>query len=182
MYIYSRLYTEAFYKTVTQGVPIKTIYYKKFLYFINGSVQISVKLSDFVWEYSCKISCKFHWNKWYGSTDKTLSLMFSSEHAVVHWIFTNNELYFAQPFINSSKDTIALSINSFHIINKTVFYLGSVSQFGHVSLLAFQHCTLYMIIHWHINLVHFLLLLNQNSRLINVHVKNVLLSSNSYNF
>jgi len=48
MYIYSRLYTEAFYKTVTQGVPIKTIYYKKFLYFINGSVQISVKLSDFV--------------------------------------------------------------------------------------------------------------------------------------
>jgi len=56
-------------------------------------------------------------------------------------------------------DKIALiSMNSCDkpcpIINKTVFQLGSV---------ALQHCISYMIIDWHISLLHFLLILHQIS-------------------
>ena len=56
-------------------------------------------------------------------------------------------------------DTIALismstCCKSFHIINKTVFQLGTVDQLWQVSLTAFQRCIPLLIMHWHINLVH----------------------------
>jgi len=63
------------------------------------------------------------------------------------------------------KTMIALiSINtcskSFYTVHKTIFQLGSVGQIWCISLIVFHHCFLYMIIHWHINLVHFLLFLH----------------------
>ena len=52
---------------------------------------------------------------------------------------------------------LTFTAKSFYEVNKTVFQLGNVGQHWRVSLMAFQHCTPCMIIHWHINLVQFLL-------------------------
>jgi len=47
-----------------QGAPTK-IPYKKLC--ISAMVaRISAKLSDFICKYLRNMSCKFHWNSWYG--------------------------------------------------------------------------------------------------------------------
>jgi len=47
---------------------------------------------------------------------------------------------------------------------KSVFQLRDFRQLRRVSLIAFQHCVPYMVIHWNINMVRFLLglFLHQN--------------------
>jgi len=63
-------------------------------------------------------------------------------------------------------DTTALSMNSygksFHIISTAIFSSAMLVGFGmYLSLIAFQHYALYIIIHWHIHLLHLLLFLRQ---------------------
>jgi len=82
------------------------------------------KLSAFVRECSRNICCEFYSNNWDGSTDTavwTLNFNFSSEHAVAHWIFTNNKSNFAQLFINSSNVSV---INVRYL--SLILYLKSV--------------------------------------------------------
>jgi len=72
-------------------------------------VRIWAKLSDFVREYSRNLCCELYCNNGDGSIDTalwTLNFSFSSEHAVAHWIFTNNKSNFAQLFINSSNVSV----------------------------------------------------------------------------
>jgi len=72
-------------------------------------VRIWAKLSDFVREYSRNICCEFYSNNRDGLTDTalwTLNFNFSSEHAVAHWIFTNNKSNYAQLFMNGSNVSV----------------------------------------------------------------------------
>ena len=83
---------------------LKTIPYKKCCNSVIVA-QIWAKLSALVREYSRNICCEFYYNNWDGSTHTavwTLNFNVSSEHAVAHWIFTNNKSNFAQLFINNS--------------------------------------------------------------------------------
>jgi len=58
--------------------------------------------------------------------------------------------------------------------------LGNVGYFCCVSLIAFHHCAPYILIHWHIHLVHLLLFIHQSCSLITCSFrKNALLSSNT---
>jgi len=62
-------------------------------------------------------------------------------------------------------DKIALSINfcgNCCISSTKQFFLSAMLVIFGVYLITFQHCTSYMIIYWHIYLVHFLLFLHQN--------------------
>jgi len=68
--------------------------------------RIWAKRSAFVREYSRNICCEFYSNNWDGSTDTavwTINFNFSSEHAVVHWICTNNKSIFFHIFHQQSK-------------------------------------------------------------------------------
>jgi len=86
----------------------------------------------------------------------------------------------AATYDQSISKMIQLPINEllrkyFHSINRTVFQLGNVGQLRILSLIVLEHCISYMIIHWHINLVQFLLFLLQNLSLIRkIYIQNML--------
>ena len=65
---------------------------------------------------------------------------------------------------------IVLSVNSrsksFCIAENGLLSQHYVGQLWHVSSLVLRHSTSHMIIHWHIHMVHFLLLLHQNCSLV----------------
>jgi len=136
-----------------------------------------------MWVYSDKISCEFYWNNWYSSSDTAVwsslfqvNMQLYIEYArITNQIFHNFsslvQIFQSWMYLNRlfplSVPTSCSNTKSFCIVDKTVFYLGITSaSFGICLLIVFLHSTSHMLIHWHICMVHFLLLLHRNYSLV----------------
>ena len=98
-------------------------------------------------------------------TDKCRLFIAHVVNSVFKMSITCNNTYDQTLLTNDMFALISINVcsKSFHIVHKTVFQHVSVGHIGHESLIAFQYCIPYMVIHWHIKLMHFLLFYTRSS-------------------
>jgi len=142
----------------------KKLSHRKLSYFINSSMDLGQTFRLCTWVFTQNMLHLLKQLKWFNRySSLNFKVQFSSEQAVMDWIFADNKSNFAELITNSSNIKVTnvsylkhqlqqhtkKSVPKWHDLNlyqwtpaaKTVFQLGNVGQFWSVSLTVFQHCT-----------------------------------------